>query len=160
MIPNPRKVVVIDFTLQELKDAITRVPGYFNNKYQLVEINDVFNQYTFSATEFLSAGVYMDVGFSSVAEKRTEVTIEVRRKIGAFDQAFEIQHAGTHIASVTNAITALLLNARDPETNPIVQHLEPSFEELKAKYKLPWYWQVLISVILVTLVYFYWKSKH
>ena len=159
MIPNPRKVVTIDFTLEELKEAIKRVPGYFSDKYQLLESNDVFNQYTLGATEFLSAGVYMDVGLSSAAEKRTEVTIEVRRKIGAFDQAYEVQHAGTHIANVTNAITALLLNARDPGNNPLVQPLEPSHEELKAKYKLPWYWQVLISVVLVTMLYFYWKSK-
>lgn len=161
MIPNPRKVVTIDFAVDELKRAALLIPGYFGNKYQLVESNEVFNQYTYGATEFLSAGVYMDLNLAAVGDGRTEVSIEVRRKIGSFDQAFEVQHANNHIANFVNALTALLLNARDPENHPIVQG-GANLPAPKAAEKLAWYWrvlQILLLAFFAMCLYYYWKSK-
>ncbi len=112
MIPNPNKSIVVDFTVNEIKSTLLRIPAYFTNKYTLDRQNDLLNQYTFSALEFLSLGVYIDVNLNYVSETRTNITVEVRRKLGAFDQSFEVSKANRHIESVFNAISVLLTNIK------------------------------------------------
>lgn len=85
MIPNPKKTVVIDFSITEIKNAIVKIPSQFDKNYTLDKQNDLLNQFTFSATEFLSLGVYVDINLNYVTETKTSIEIEVRRKIGAFD---------------------------------------------------------------------------
>ena len=57
------------------------------------------------ATEFLSLGVYIDVNFSATSDTKTEITIEVRRKIGAFDKTYEVSQANEHIQNIITSIS-------------------------------------------------------
>src|ERR1700685_168165 len=112
LIPNPKKNVVVDFTMNEIKSSLLKLQAYFKNKYTLISKNEILNQYTFSATEFLSLGVYADVNLSFVTETRTDIVIEIRRKIGATDQWVDVQYANRHIQNLFNGISALLANVR------------------------------------------------
>ena len=93
MIPNPKKNVTIDFTMNEIKSALAKIPQYFGNKYTLEKKNDLLNQFTFGALEFLSMGVFIDINLNYVTESKTDIIVEIRRKIGAFDQWVEVQKA-------------------------------------------------------------------
>lgn len=121
MIPNPRKKVTVDFTVPEIKSALVKIPTYFNNKYTLDKINDLLNQFTFGALEFLSSGVFADINLNYITETKTEIIVEVRRKIGAFDQWFEVQKANQHIDNLFNGISVLLTNLRKTATENIIQ---------------------------------------
>jgi|GEM_PF-1773116 hypothetical protein len=103
-IPNPKKSLVIDFSIEKLKSTIEYVT-VLNNTYKLNSKNDILNTYTFEAMEFLSLGIYADISFSKQDEGRTEVTIEIRRKVGAFDQAHEVSKANEHISTLFNLLS-------------------------------------------------------
>lgn len=113
MIPNPKKSVIVDFSTDEIKSTLIKLPKLYANKYTLEKQNDIMNQYTFGALEFLSLGVYIDFNLNYVSETKTNIIVEVRRKIGAFDQAFEVQKANEHIEKVFTAISYLLTNIRN-----------------------------------------------
>ena len=112
MIPNPKKNVVVDFTVDEIKSVLIKLPKYFGNKYTLDQQNELMNQYTFGALEFLSLGVSIDINLNYISETKTNIEVEVRRKIGAFDQSFEVQKANQHIQNIFNGISVLLTNVR------------------------------------------------
>ena len=103
-IPNPKKNLTIDFPLERVKIGVERL-SQINNKYKFTKGNPIFNQTTFEATEFLSLGVYIDINLSSVSENKTEITIEIRRKIGTFNQSHEVTKANQHLQSIIDLIS-------------------------------------------------------
>jgi DNA-directed RNA polymerase subunit RPC12/RpoP len=104
-VPNPKKTITIDFPISKLKETIGFIPLTKDKAYKFTSKNEVFNLYTFEATEFLSLGVYVDISFSEVSENKTTIEIEVRRKIGAFDQAHEVTSANNHISKIIELIS-------------------------------------------------------
>jgi hypothetical protein len=137
MIPNPKKNITIDFTVAEIKSALTKVPAYFVNKFTLEKRNDMLNMYTFGSLEFLSLGVYIDINLNSLLENKTEIIIEVRRKIGAFDKMIEVQKANKHIETLFNGISVLLGVVRQQNAeNSISVDVENPYEVVK--YDLRW----------------------
>ncbi|MFM7006336.1 MAG: hypothetical protein ACKOWX_03690 [Flavobacteriales bacterium] len=107
-IPNPKKTLVIDFTINTIKTNIEFLP-LLNSKYKFSSKNEVLNTYTFEALEFLSLGIFADISLSKQDESRTEITIEIRRKIGAFDQAHEVSKANDHIAALFELISKCIV---------------------------------------------------
>ncbi len=99
VISNPKKTIAVDFSLDKVKLGVERI-AKLSKAYKFTKSNPVFNQTTFEATELLSFGVYIDINLSSLNENKTEVTIEIRRKIGSFDQAHEVTKANQHIGSL------------------------------------------------------------
>lgn len=106
-IANPTKKVTIDFTMSQVKDAVLSIPKVFK-KYRVQSQNPMFNQYTLEASEFLSLGVFIDINLNEVSPTKTEINIEVRRKLGAFDNWVEVQNANEHIQNIINAISKAL----------------------------------------------------
>jgi len=104
VIPNPKKSFQIEKPVAEVKQAIEHLL-LFTTKYKLFKANPALNQYTFEASEFLSLGVYIDINYFTVTDLRTEVTVEIRRKIGSFDQSHEVSLANTHLATITDLIS-------------------------------------------------------
>jgi hypothetical protein len=105
-IPNPKKSTVVDFPIDRLKLSVQNL-NLVNNKYKFTKANEIFNQYTFEALEFLSLGVYIDINLNSVSENKTEITVEVRRKLGSFNQSHEITKANEHLDKIFSSIATL-----------------------------------------------------
>ena len=103
-IPNPKKSFDVDFSSQKIIDTIQYIP-LRNNKYKYTSKNDILKTYRFEALEFLSLGVYVDISISSITETRSKIEIEVSRKIGAFDQSFEVAKANDHISLIATLIS-------------------------------------------------------
>lgn len=103
-IANPTKKVTIEYPMSQVKDAVLNIPKVYK-KYRLEKQNPMFNQYTFEASEFLSLGVYIDINLTSVGDNRTEVNMEVRRKLGAFDNWVEVQNANEHIQKLIDGLS-------------------------------------------------------
>jgi len=100
-IPNPKKNFAVDFPLETIKDAVKAIP-LINSKYKYTNSNEIFNQYTFEAYEFLSLGVYIDFNLNSINENKTEITIELRRKVGSFNESHEVTNANKHLTELVN----------------------------------------------------------
>lgn len=107
-IPNPKKSLVIDFSMEKIKSTIEFIP-LLNSKYKFSSKNEILNSYIFEALEFLSLGIFADISLSKIDDKRTEITIEIRRKIGAFDQAHEVSKANDHIAAIFELISKCIV---------------------------------------------------
>ena len=108
VIPNPTKKIVINYPINKVKESVINIPNVLQFCH-FRECNEVFNTYTFSRNEFLSAGVFIDVTLTPV-DNRCEVEIVVRRKIGAFDEWVEVQKANKHIEEFMNTIGSILTN--------------------------------------------------
>lgn len=103
-ISNPKKIIVVDFSLEKVKIGIERI-AKLSNKFKFTKSNQIFNQTTYEATEFASLGVYIDINLSSLTENKTEITIEVRRKIGSFDKSHEVTLANQHIDNMLEILS-------------------------------------------------------
>jgi hypothetical protein len=123
-IANPTKKVTIDFPISRVKDAVRNISKVYK-KYTMEKENPMFNQFTLQASEFLSLGVFIDINLSEQGDNRTEINIEVRRKMGAFDEWIEVQNANQHIQNIIDALSRLL-------TNPNVK-----VQEVKQVSKVP-----------------------
>ncbi len=84
-----------------------------NNKYKFTKANEIFNQYTYEALEFLSLGVFIDINLNVVDANKTEITLEVRRKIGTFNHSHEITKANEHLSKVFDCIAKLTSKSID-----------------------------------------------
>lgn len=106
-IPNPTKKVTIDFSVDKVKQGIKDIPKAMS-KYKFTKENQMFNQITLEASEFLSLGVFIDFNLNPVSDNRTEINLEVRRKMGAFDNWVEVQNANEHIQKLFDGLTRTL----------------------------------------------------
>lgn len=127
-ISNPKKNLTIDFPIKKIKDTILYIPLTRDKKYKFTSKNEVLNLYTFEATEFLSLGVYIDISLSEVSENKTSIEIEVRRKIGAFDQAHEVSNANQHITKILELLS-ICVNLTDEKIASLKTNLESNVKQ-------------------------------
>ncbi len=106
-IPNLKKTFTIPFNISKTYDAIQTI-SKLNKKYKLTKSNLAFKSCTLEASEFLSLGVYIDFNLTEVSEIKTEVNIEVRRKLGSFDESQEVTYANEHISILTDELSNAL----------------------------------------------------
>ena len=112
-IPNPKKNLTVDFTLEKVRDSVKNIP-LINSQYRFSSSNEIFNQYTYECFEFLSLGAFIDINLNSLTENKTEITIEIRRKVGTFNESHEVTNANNHIAKIINYIAQLIeMSAED-----------------------------------------------
>lgn len=107
-IPNPKKTLEIEFSVEQLSNAIILIP-LKDSKYKFTSKNEVLKTFRFEALEFVSLGVYIDISVSSVSDTKSKIEIEVSRKIGAFDQAVEVSKANDHIAKIATLMSECLV---------------------------------------------------
>jgi hypothetical protein len=103
VIPNPTKSITIDFPISKIKEAVEGIPSRFQST--LTEKDETLNMYKFDVGEFLSFGSYININLSEISENKTQIIVEICRKIGAFDQSFEISAANRHIENTLKAIS-------------------------------------------------------
>ena len=104
ILANPKKTLILDFPLDKVKVGVERI-SWLSASHKFTKGNPGINQYTFEAGEFLSLGVYIDIYLSAVSENKTEVKIEVRRKVGPFEQPYEITYANYHLENIIDLIS-------------------------------------------------------
>lgn len=136
-IPNPTKKITLDFSLETVKTAILRTPIISYPKYKLHSSNDIINLITLECFEFLSLGVYIDFLLTSV-DNKTEVNIEIRRKLGSFDNSVEIQKASEHMVNLMNLISQCI-SLTDDEFNKTHQATISQIQLDLTNSQIPWY---------------------
>ena len=112
VIPNPKKNIIIDKDINSIKESISLI-SLLHPKYKTTSSDDMLKQYTFEATELLSLGVYIDINITSLEEDKTDVSVEIRRKIGSFDKSHEVTNANGKIQKVFELISKGLQMSED-----------------------------------------------
>ena len=136
-IPNPKKTINVPFNANKIGEMIKALPS-LEKKYKLTKFNDAFKVYTLEAYEFLNLGIFADFSLNDVSPEKTEITIELRRKIGSFDQAHEVSNANRHL----DVLIDLLGNLSTMSDEKLQDLINSSLEECKENQKISnksWY---------------------
>lgn len=131
-IPNPKKILNVDFPLDRVKESVKNIT-LLNSKYRVHSSNEIFNQYTYESYEFLSLGVYIDINLNSISENKTEITVEIRRKMGTFNESHEVTHANQHIVNIINYIANLTLMSADEMIKLKSQQVQNIISPIKSR---------------------------
>lgn len=105
-IPNPRKTLIVDFPLERVRESVKNVPA-LNTKYRFTSSNEIFNQYTYESYKSLNLGIYIDINLNSISDNKTEISIEIRPKLGTFNEPHDVTNANDHIVNIINYIAQL-----------------------------------------------------
>jgi len=95
-IPNPKKTLTVPVNISKIADLIQTIP-VVEKSYKFTKGNDTFKIYTLEAYEFLSLGIFADFSLNELSPDKTEITLEIRRKVGSFNQSHEITNANEHL---------------------------------------------------------------
>lgn len=160
-IPNPVKTLTLDIPLEKVQKGVSIIP--IISKYKLFKATPVFNLSTFEAYETLSLGVYIDVSLSQINESKTSVTIEVKRKVGTFNQSYEVTKANGHIDSIVDAISKAL-TISESEVEKLSNNLKEKNEkaliaQTKGKKNIKIFLLVIGAFILFLIIYFSMNNK-
>ncbi|MFK7048948.1 hypothetical protein FLACOL_01303 [Flavobacterium columnare] len=171
-IPNPKKSTQVDFPIEKVKLSVQNI-SLRNNKYKFYKSNEIFNQYTFESSEFLSLGVYVDINLNKITEDKTEITVEIRRKIGTFNQSYEIINANEHIEKTFECIAFLITKSPEEieqyKVSQTVQKVSSksnhnSKNNFENGLEKPWYEKTGLVILLCVLffpvgLYALWKNS-
>jgi hypothetical protein len=119
MLPNPTKSITLNLPLNDVDDIIAYLPRHILKDnlgiggYLFVKKEDLFDtiQYKISAGEMASLGVFIIITLTQIDNDKTKVDIEIRRKVGAFDRAIEVQKASQHMDNILKGLSF----ANDPK---------------------------------------------
>jgi hypothetical protein len=157
VIPNPKKNIVIDKDINSIKESISLI-SLLHPKYKTTSSDDMLKQYTFEATELLSLGVYIDINITSIEDNKTDVVVEIKRKIGSFDKSHEVTNANGKIQKVFELISKGLQMSED-EINQLKTDAEEKKEtftpqqEKRAETNKTILGAFLIAIIIGSVVY-------
>jgi hypothetical protein len=149
-IPNPKKTLSINQPIDLIKKSIPKIYVASNGKYKIHNINEMMNQITLECMEGLSLGVYIDFDLSILSEQSTNLTIEIRRKVGSFDNPYEIDNANWHIEKLTTYLSDIVPMS-DEEFNFKYQKEIRQVNEVEQDASKPWYAKKYIANIWIIL---------
>tara|TARA_R110002074_G_C12239557_1_gene639088 strand:- start:57 stop:590 length:534 start_codon:yes stop_codon:yes gene_type:complete len=131
LVSNPRKDITVDFTIEEVDKAVSRVHEFTKGK--LTSHDSILKEYVISYL-FLGMGNIITVSLESVSENKTTVKLEASRLIGAYDKALEVSNALGDIKKVLKSMSQLL---SDPSKESPKTREQKKLEkaELKSKPK-------------------------
>jgi len=127
-IPNPKKSIQVDFSLEKVRNSVKNI-SLLDSKYKIFSSNEIFNQYTYESYEFLSLGVYIDIHINSITDTKTEIAIEIRRKLGTFNESHEVTNANNHMHKMYDYLSKLMTLSDDGIQNLKSKPLQPAINK-------------------------------
>lgn len=147
-IPNPKKTITVSFEINKISQSIKAIP-LLDKGYKFTKGNEAFKTYTLEALEFLSLGIYADFSLNEVSEGKTEITLELRRKMGSFDQAHEVSKANGHIDKLFDLLSKAI-EMSDAEIKTLEEKVTTSSQKSSNR---PWYMSTGSLVILLLFLF-------
>jgi TM2 domain-containing membrane protein YozV len=127
-IPNPKKSIHVDFSLEKVRNSVKNI-SLLDSKYKIFSSNEIFNQYTYESYEFLSLGVYIDIHINSITDTKTEIAVEIRRKLGTFNESHEVTNANNHMHKMYDYLSKLMTLSDDGIQNLKSKPLQPAINK-------------------------------
>lgn len=149
-IPNPKKTVTIEFSIEQVMKSIPRVQVVSDSKYKLTEVNPIFNQVILECLEFLSLGVFIDFNLVKKSDTSTEITMEIRRKIGSFDTDVEVQNANYHFKDLIEHLSQVIVLS-DADFNKKYSAIIENINKAKEEDDKPWFAKKNVATAYIIL---------
>ena len=105
----PQKEITIDFSIQDIKIAILKLPKMLDN-CKIINQNDILNRYDMQFTSFMSLGNKLSVTLTQLSENKTKITVDTTRMSGTFKESHEVTSADTDYTKMTDSLSKLLSN--------------------------------------------------
>ena len=105
----PQKEITIDFSIQDIKIAILKLPKMLDN-CKIINQNDILNRYDMQFTSFMSLGNKLSVTLTQLSENKTKITVDTTRMSGTFNESHEVTSADTDYTKMTDSLSKLLSN--------------------------------------------------
>lgn len=137
MIQNPKKEITVMFNIKQVKEVLKKISRFISG-CEVIDLDDVLNQYEYKFSEFISFGSVFTVNLTEISETKTLITIESSRVIGAYDKSHEVTNSNKQINMFLKTLSRLLQNpnAEVTEVKNITQKNE-------------WYNNNLILVVMI-----------
>ena len=107
-IANPTKSLSLNFPVEVVKDVVKNLVNHLSakgyNGYTKETDDDIISRYKFAKSEFLSLGSYINIMIDG-DDTKTTVSIEMSRKMGAYDNWVEVSNANRQMTEVLEAIS-------------------------------------------------------
>jgi hypothetical protein len=107
-IANPTKSLSLNFPVDVVKDVVKNLVNHLSakgyNGYTKETDDDIISRYKFAKSEFLSLGSYINIMIDG-DDTKTTVSIEMSRKMGAYDNWVEVSNANRQMTEVLEAIS-------------------------------------------------------
>jgi hypothetical protein len=107
-IANPTKSLSLNFPIDVVKDVVKNLVNHLSakgyNGYTKETDDDIISRYKFAKSEFLSLGSYINIMIDG-DDTKTTVSIEMSRKMGAYDNWVEVSNANRQMTEVLEAIS-------------------------------------------------------
>jgi hypothetical protein len=121
-IPNPKKTIVVKGTQEEVSKWLYKICPYLNEHiksgYIQENLDENIGRLEIGKYEFLSLGACIVIDTNYKDDQSTEVNVEIQRKVGAFDQSYEITYANEHLS---NTVKAIQFVSKNYDYNPIIE---------------------------------------
>jgi hypothetical protein len=85
----PQKEIIVDFNINDVKNAILKLPKMLNN-CRIINQDDVFKKYDLQFTSLLSLGNKLSLTLTALSEDKTKIIVDITRMIGTFNQSSEV----------------------------------------------------------------------
>jgi hypothetical protein len=113
-IPNPTKQFSVNFPSETVKKSLANLTSYLEKAehtgYRVEHFDEVIGELRLLKTEFLSIGVRIIINTNPISETVTNISIEVQRVLGTFNESHEVTNANNHINVLSQGISSLLQN--------------------------------------------------
>jgi hypothetical protein len=107
-IPNPSKTITLNYSAETIKEVVKNLHLYLKSNgkdgYTKESEDEILSRYKFAKGEFLSLGSYINIMIDGDETKST-VTIDITRKMGAYDDWVEVSNANRQMSEVLDAIS-------------------------------------------------------
>ena len=149
-IANPTKSLSLNFPVDVVKDVVKNLVNHLSSKgyngYTKEIDDDIISRYKFAKSEFLSLGSYINIMIDG-DDTKTTVSIEMSRKMGAYDNWVEVSNANRQMTEILEAISyGLNPNKDEIKTESIQVHTNTT--ELSSTF-----WTFVVGVIFFLVLY-------
>lgn len=109
MFQNPKKEFTVNFSVEQVKQAVSSLFEKEPNDYKLVKDDQILNEIRIHRPgSLLDPGYHIDFTFNKLDDNQTKVNIEVSRNLSSINTASEDQIANTIIKNAASKFSSYL----------------------------------------------------
>lgn len=109
MIQNPKKTITVEKNIESVKNVVKNLHKIYTSINEVVEENELINEYYYHIKEGMySMGSKVVFNLKKIDESSTEISIEIMREVGSYDQDYEVSRANDQMKAITTALNTFL----------------------------------------------------
>lgn len=109
MIQNPKKTITVEKNIESVKNVVKNLHKIYTSIDKIFEENELINEYHYHIKEGMySMGSKVIFNLRKLDESSTEISIEIMRMVGSYNQGHEVSIANNEMTAITTALNSFL----------------------------------------------------